>query len=280
MSKLESRLAKHIHLSRGRNAIDRLLLGFEWDAELDQGVMANLSTIVRDIAVLPRCIEIRSAEREIDNPQSDFAAFKKSTDLTQIIADDGEGTDAVDTEKSIELNVRENGFMFLLNGVAHSDWENSRNRALETSEAAITELLNTVAPESIGLKVVTSFEFDRELRFEEILNDQSDWIPMSIFNGGSYWRFEHSFYEPLANGTAVKTTFHLLHSPVTNDKDKLVISCLHRLIFGEPAPITSDVLYKAYDKLYKKNKIIVASLLSEDAGEFFGLTPEGNNYAS
>lgn len=280
MSKLESRLAKHIHLSGGRNAIDRLLFGFEWEAGLDQGVMANLSTIVRDIAELPRCIEIRSAEKEIDNPQSDFAAFKKSTDLTQIIADDGEDADAVDTAKTIELNIRENGFMFLLNDVAHSDWEISRNRALETSKAAVTELLNTVAPESIGLKVVTSFKFDRELRFDEILNNQSDWIPMSIFKGASYWRFEHSFYEPFANGTAIKTTFNLLHSPVNNDKDKLVISCLHRLIFGDPSPITTEILQRSYDDLYKKNKAIVASLLSEDAGEFFGLVAEGDNYAS
>ncbi|WP_295483164.1 hypothetical protein [uncultured Pseudomonas sp.] len=280
MSKLESRFAKHIHLSRGRNAIDRLLLGFEWDAELDQSAMVNLSTIVRDIAVLPRCIEIRSAEKEIADPKSDFAAFNDSSNLTHIIADDGEGSDSVDTEKSIELNVRENGFMILLNGVAHSDWENSRNRALETSEAAVTELLNRVLPESIGLKVVTSFEFDRELRFDEILNDQSDFIPASTFNGGSYWRFEHSFYEPLANGKAIKTTFHLLHSPSTHDRDRLVISCLHRLIFGDPAPITPDVLHDAYDKLYKKHQTIVASLLSEDAGEFFGLRPEGDNYAS
>ncbi|EKN46676.1 MULTISPECIES: hypothetical protein [Pseudomonas syringae group] len=280
MSKSESRLAKRIRPSGGQNAFDRLLLGFEWDTELDQGFMITLSEAVRDIADLPRCIEIRASEKEIDDPQSAFAELKNTSDIVHIIGDDGEGAEVVDSLKSIELNIHKKGFMFQLNDVAHSDWVKSKSFALKTSEVVIDKLLDLVTPSSVGLKVITSFEFERELSFSEILNTESKWIPQSVFEGNSYWRFEHSFYEPLAKGKAIKTTFHLMHSPAAQNQDKLVISCLHRLIYGDPDSVSLDTLSSEYDTLYKKNETLISSLLSEGVVELFGLRPEGNNYAS
>ena len=207
MSKLKSRLIKRIRTAGERNAIERLIFGFEWDQQLNQSALTHLSLIAQEIPEFPRCIEIRASEQAIDDDQSDLATLKNSTDIVQIVADDSESSEALNTEKSKELQIRKNGFVFQRTDTAKSNWVEIKKQTLKTSNTIIAELLKLTPLKSVGLKIIRIINFDRELSLEEILNTKGNLIPPSIFTGASYWRFEHSFYEPPTSKGAVQVAF-------------------------------------------------------------------------
>ncbi|MCH5552555.1 hypothetical protein L6227_25235 [Pseudomonas syringae pv. syringae] len=277
MSKSASTLSKSVYPCAGTNAIDRITLGLDWQSPLDAALMAELSSFSRDQIALPRCIEFRASEGALGQQPQDAVSLESEAELVQVVWDDGDSKDSPGGDSTLELNLSKNGFFFQMSAASYTNWSDTKAKYISHSKPIIDKIFDSQNIKEVGMQIIESVEFNRDLGFSKLLNCEADLLPRSVFERKGYWRFEHSFFENLSPTMAMKVNFHILLSPARENIDKLVIICIHKYLFGEPRKITHAELFKDYEELFIKNRNLVGSLLSADLRARISEDPRGES---
>lgn len=267
MSNLENGLIESVRLCGGHHAIDRLCLGVEWETPLDQEAMSYLSSVVQEIAELPRRIEVRASESATKEapPQS-----AEPSDLVEIALDDSKGADESEDGKTLEIIIKQTGVFFGILSSTYVSWTDTKSKAARLTQAILEKVLEQRSLSSVGLQVVDSFRFDRGLNLSLILKKDSEFIPAAVINKSVYTRFDQSYYEIAEADDFLLTNYQVMTSPVDSE-DQLIIACLHRFDLNSHKELSISELHGRYDELYSMNKHLVGSLLSDELAKRIGI---------
>jgi len=282
MSNLKTGLAECVRLCAGKNAIERLCLGIEWEQPLNQRTMAELSALSQEITDLPRRIEFRSSEKLVEEATQgrESLSFEEESELVEIVLDNRQSAEDSKDDKTLEIKISSQGFFFQLLASTYISWTDTKQKAASLTSTLLNRILEERPVNSVGLQVIDSLSFDRNLDFSEILDEKSEYLPKAVFSKHAYWRVDQSYYEADDHATAALTNFQIVHTPKDEGYDNLVIACLHRADLVEATKLSSEDMYQRYDALYRMNKSLVSSLLSEKLGKLIGIIKEGDSYGS
>ncbi|MCY1359524.1 hypothetical protein D9M69_461000 [compost metagenome] len=279
MSNLDSGLIERVRLCGDHHAIDRLYLGIEWETPLDQQVMAELSSLAQELSELPRRIEIRASETPLSEASSKQEKSDDISELVEIALDNSKGSEETEADKTLEIFIKQTGVFFGVLASTYVSWSDTKEKASRLTRSILGKVLEHRALNSVGLQVVDSFRFDREIELSSVLDKRSDYLPPGVFKRSAYWRFDQSYYDFADPEAAQLTNFQIMHSPVEGD-DQLVIACLHRFDLNSPQKPSIAELHARYDELYGMNKRLVGSLLSDMLSKRIGIQNSGDNHES